>query len=177
MRTNHITAGLVQFALALVITLPAGAQSSATPRSPQTAPSSAGPSQAPRDAVPQAVPQSQPAQATPSTPGPAESAPQAGPQKQADNPLDLTEEQKARLRPIVLEENQQMEALRNDASLNPEQKVAKANQIREAASPKIKAILTPEQLQKLSQMQQERTREQQRESQSAPANDSPKPKE
>jgi periplasmic protein CpxP/Spy len=100
---------------------------------------------------------------------PAQSAPA---QSSADNPLGLTEDQKAQLRPIVMQENQQMEAVRNDASLTQEQKIAKANQIRDTASPKIKAILTPEQLQKLAEMQKAR----QQENQSAPPSDSQKPK-
>jgi Spy/CpxP family protein refolding chaperone len=89
---------------------------------------------------------------------------QAQAQSESDNPLNLTDEQKAKLRPIVTAENQQMEALRNDTSLSQEQKVAKANQIREEASPKIKAILTPEQLQKLADLQQKA-----RQNQGAPA--------
>jgi Spy/CpxP family protein refolding chaperone len=100
---------------------------------------------------------------------PAQSAPA---QSSADNPLGLTEDQKAQLRPIVMQENQEMEAVRNDTSLTQEQKIAKANQIRDNASPKIKAILTPEQLQKLAEMQKAR----QQENQSAPPSDSQKPK-
>ncbi len=53
-----------------------------------------------------------------------------------------------------------MDAVRNDTSLTQEQKMAKANQIREVASPKIKAILTPEQLQKLAEMQQKARQQQ-----------------
>jgi Spy/CpxP family protein refolding chaperone len=93
-----------------------------------------------------------------------------------DNPLNLSDDQKAKLRPIIQDENQQMEALRSDNSLTQEQKIDKANQIRAAASPKIKAILTPEQLQKLAQLQQERVREQQQQTQPAPSNSQPPPK-
>ena len=66
--------------------------------------------------------------------------------------------------------NMQLQALRNDTSMTQEQKIAKANQIREATAPKIKAILTPEQLQKLADMQQ-KARQQQ--NQSPPANSTP----
>ena len=71
-----------------------------------------------------------------------------------------------------------MEAVRNDNSMSQTQKIDKANQIRAQASPKIKAILTPEQLQKLAQMQQDRVRQQQQESQpaTAPSNSQPPPK-
>jgi hypothetical protein len=65
----------------------------------------------------------------------------------------------------------QMEALRNDTTMTTDQKVAKAQQIREAAAPKIKAILTSEQLQKLSEMQKQREQQ----NQSAPASGSAPP--
>jgi protein CpxP len=79
-----------------------------------------------------------------------------GSQQDSDNPLNLTDEQKAKLRPIIADETQQMDAARNDASLTPDQKTEKINQIRQTASPKIKAVLTPEQLQKLAEMQKAR---------------------
>jgi len=84
--------------------------------------------------------------------------------------LNLTEDQKAKLRPILQDENQQMEALRNDTSMTREQKIAKANEVRQNASPKIKAILTPEQLQKLADLQQKARQQQQ---QTAPAGAAP----
>ena len=64
-----------------------------------------------------------------------------------------------------MEERQQMEAVRNDTSMSAEQKMTKVQQIRETASPKIKAVLTPEQLKKLSDMQQKGPQQQ---NQSAP---------
>jgi Spy/CpxP family protein refolding chaperone len=86
-----------------------------------------------------------------------------GEQQQAidDNPLNLTEEQKAKLRPIIMEESQQMEALTNDTTLTQDQRMVKANQIRAQASPKIKAILTPEQIRKLTELQEERALQEQ----------------
>jgi len=132
--------------------------------------------------------QSQPSQAAPSAPPPAQqNAPgnqASGQQQQSneDNPLNLTDDQKAKLRPIIMDENQQMEALRNDTTMTQEQKIAKANQIRADASPKIKAILTPEQIQKLTQLQEERARQQQQQQpsqqpppQSAPPSNSQQP--
>jgi periplasmic protein CpxP/Spy len=112
-----------------------------------------------------------PAQTTPS-PSAQPNAPTANSapsQTNEDNPLNLTDEQKTKLRPIIMDENQQMEALRNDTTMTQDQKVAKANQIRADASPKIKAILTPEQLQKLAELQQERARQQQQQPQAQPA--------
>jgi len=151
MRKSCIMTGLVSFALALAISLPATAQTSTTTPAPE------------------ASPQSQPAPTGDAAQGraPAQS------DQDNDNPLNLTDEQKAKLQPIVADENKQMDALRSDTSLTTDQKIQKANQIREAASPKIRAVLTPEQLQKLAQLQEKA--KQQRESPSAPASDSQKP--
>jgi Spy/CpxP family protein refolding chaperone len=151
---------VLSFALALAISLPAAAQSPATNPSSQSAPAQTAP------APPSSVQQSAPSTASPNS---------AQSQANQDNPLNLTDEQKAKLRPIIADENQQMEALRNDNSMSQAQKIDKANQIRAQASPKIKAILTPEQLQKLAQMQQDRARQQQQENQPAapPSNSQP----
>ena len=162
MRKSCIMTGLVSFALALAISLPASAQTSTTTPAPEASPQS------------QTAPQSQPA---PSQTAPSGDAAQGRAPAQSDpdndNPLNLTDEQKAKLQPIVADENKQMDALRSDTSLTTDQKIQKANQIREAASPKIRAVLTPEQLQKLAQLQEKAKQE--RENQSAPASDSQKP--
>jgi periplasmic protein CpxP/Spy len=157
MRTLKFSVVILTIALALAISLPVAAQSPATSPPSQSAP-------------PQTAPAQQSAPAG-SNQGSAQS------QANDDNPLNLTDDQKAKLRPIIQDENQQMEALRSDNSLTQEQKIDKANQIRANASPKIKAILTPEQLQKLAQLQQERVREQQQQTQPAtPGNTQAPPK-
>ena len=159
MRIFNFSAAILLFSLALAISLPAAAQSPATNPASQSAPAQTAP------APPPSAQQSAPAGSN-----------QNGAQSQPndDNPLNLTDDQKSKLRPIIAEENQQMEALRSDNSLSQEQKIAKANQIRADASPKIKAILTSEQLQKLAQLQQERVREQQQQTQpTAPNNSQP----
>ena len=164
---------VLSFALALAISLPAAAQSPATNPSSQSAPAQTAPAQtAPAQTAPAQPPSAQ--QNAPSTASPNSAQAQAN----EDNPLNLTDEQKAKLRPIIADENQQMEALRNDNSMSQAQKIDKANQIRAQASPKIKAVLTPEQLQKLAQLQQDRARQQQQESQPAtpPTNSQPPPK-
>ena len=171
--SSSATPGLL-VALALAVSLSGFAQSKSQSNS---SPSQSQPSQSQPS-------QSQPPQGAPSTPPSGQqSAPpnQASGQQQGseDNPLNLTDDQKAKLRPIIMEENQQMEALRSDTTMTQEQKIAKANQIRADASPKIKAILTPEQIQKLSQLQEERARQQQQQSpppqQSAPPANSQQP--
>ena len=158
MRIPKFSAPILSLALALAMTLSAAAQSPATNSPSQSTPAQTAP------APPPSVQQNAPAGANQSS---------AQSQANDDNPLNLTDEQKAKLRPIIMEENQQMEAVRNDSSMNQEQKIAKANQIRADASPKIKAVLTPEQLQKLAQLQQERAKEQQQPNQTAPNHATP----
>jgi Spy/CpxP family protein refolding chaperone len=153
MRITRFAVPFLSLALAMAISLAAGAQ---TP-----------PSQQPSQSAPQTTPAPPPSE-QPSAPSANQNS--AQPQANEDNPLNLTDEQKAKLRPIIMGENQQMEALRNDTSMTQDQKIAKANQIRADASPKIKAILTPDQLQKLAELQQERAHQQQQQQpQSQPA--------
>ncbi len=190
MRISHMTTGFMSIALALALSLAAAAQTSGNSPSPQSEPATAAPSSSapsssaqPQGEPAQAAPaQSEPAQAPPSQPaapsqsgasaqsGAGQAQAHAQSQGEEDNPLNLTDEQKAKLRPIVADETQQLDAVRNDSSLSTEQKVQKANQIRENASPKIKAVLTPEQLQKLADMQQKA-----RQQQGSPSSESQKP--
>lgn len=159
MRLLRSTTPVLLFAAMVAISLTAVGQTPATSQPSQS-------QSAPAQAAPATPPSNQPNASTNSG--------QSSAQANQDNPLNLTEDQKAKLRPIIMDENQQMEALRNDTSMTQEQKIAKANQIRADASPKIKAILTPEQLQKLAELQQERVKEQQQQNQPAsPSNSQP----
>jgi len=62
--------------------------------------------------------------------------------------LNLTPEQREKLRPIVTDEGEQMHVVRIDERMNPDQKRAKVIEIRQAFNPKIAAELTPEQQEK-----------------------------
>src|SRR5215471_4293271 len=93
-----------------------------------------------------------------SSPGSANSG-QTG-QRSVEDELQLTPDQKQKIAEVVDDENKQITAVRNDTSLSMDQKQQKVLQIRQEGSPKIKAILTPEQLQKLAAIQQ-RMRDQQ----------------
>ncbi len=84
-----------------------------------------------------------------------------------DDELQLTQDQKEKIAAVVDDENKEIGAVRDDTSLTLEQKQQKAAQIRQAGVPKIKAVLTPEQLQKLAVIQ-ERNRQQQGSKQTAP---------
>lgn len=66
--------------------------------------------------------------------------------------LQLTEEQKGQIKPILQDEFKQMKALREDTSLSREQKREKMQDIHNAAYEKIKPILTPEQQKKHDEM-------------------------
>ena len=81
-------------------------------------------------------------------------------QQSADDDLQLTPDQKQKIPAIVDDENKQIETVRNDSSLSLEQKQQKVVEVRQVGAPKIRAILTPEQLQKLAAAQQ-RARQQQ----------------
>jgi len=70
--------------------------------------------------------------------------------------LGLTEDQQAKIKPIVVDEMQAIKAVMDDASLDREAKRPKIREIMQAHNAQIKPILTPEQLKKLEDMKDER---------------------
>ena len=70
--------------------------------------------------------------------------------------LNLTDEQSAKLKPILQDQAQQLKAVRDDTSLSPEQKTAKKKAIHESLHEQINAVLTPEQQAKFKEMKQEK---------------------
>jgi len=66
--------------------------------------------------------------------------------------LNLTDEQKAAIRPILVSEAGDIKAVRQDSSQSAEQKQAKIQEIRDKGREKINAILTPEQQKKFAEM-------------------------
>jgi Spy/CpxP family protein refolding chaperone len=66
--------------------------------------------------------------------------------------LNLTEEQKAKIRPILQARNKQLKDLRADSSLPQGEARAKAREIRKSARLQIDQILTPEQREKQKAM-------------------------
>lgn len=68
--------------------------------------------------------------------------------------LNLTDDQKAKLKPILQDQMRQMKAVHEDSSLSEEQKQAKAKSIHESFHDQINAVLTPEQQAKFKQMTQ-----------------------
>jgi len=67
--------------------------------------------------------------------------------------LNLTSDQQAKIRPILENESQQMQALRTDTSMAREDKMTKMRSIRENTNGQISPILTSDQQQKWQQMQ------------------------
>lgn len=68
--------------------------------------------------------------------------------------LNLTDAQKQQLKPMLQSEVQQLKAVKDDASLSPDQKQAKAQEIRQSFKSQIGNVLTPEQQKKLAAMRE-----------------------
>ena len=73
----------------------------------------------------------------------------------AQRKIKSTEDQKAKLKPILQDQAQQLRALRDDPSLSPEQKSAKKKIVHELTHDQINSVLTPEQQDKFKQMKQD----------------------
>jgi valyl-tRNA synthetase len=69
--------------------------------------------------------------------------------------LNLTPQQKIKILPILREEAPKVEAIKNDNSLSKIQKVQQIRAIHQQTDPQMKAILTPEQYQKLKAIRQQ----------------------
>lgn len=161
-------------ALALILTGMSAAQT-ATPQAPPSSQSATTPDQSNQTPAAAAPTQAAPAQAAPPAAQSQQSAPQQGSASSnggqastIDEELGLTPDQKQKIATVVDDENKQISAVRDDGSLSLEQKQQKVMQIRQTGTPKIKAILTPEQLQKLAAIQQRMRDQQQGSQQSAP---------
>ncbi len=135
------------FLILLLLVGMAAAQNAAT--TPQNAPST--------------PTQDEPSQSTP----PAQNHQPAVAQRSIDDELGLSPDQKQKIAAVIDDENKQIAAVRDDSTLNADQKQQKMLQVRQVGAPKIKAILTPEQLQKLAAIQ-ERNRQEQNTQQAAP---------
>ena len=176
MRTRITFAALI-CVLALGTTLLAQTDTTTSPsQTPQTqapppSPGQSGTAQSPSSASPSTMPPSGQAGAAQSQTGNSGATPQHS-DPVADQ-LGLTQDQRTKLQPIIDDEVKQITAVRDDNSLTLQQKQQKVQQIREAGFPRIQAILTPEQRQKLAQMQQEHARQQQQ--QAAPAGSTTQP--
>lgn len=66
--------------------------------------------------------------------------------------LDLTDDQKIKVKPIIEELTQKMGDLRKDTAMAPEDRRPKMKELRDAATAKLKEILTAEQFAKWEKM-------------------------
>ena len=73
--------------------------------------------------------------------------------------LNLTPQQKEKVLPILIDEAPKVQAIRNDNSLSKIQKMQQLRTIHQQTDPQMKAILSPEQYQKLKQIRLETIRE------------------
>jgi protein CpxP len=72
--------------------------------------------------------------------------------------LNLTDAQQQQIKPILENESQQMQALRNDSSVSQDDRMSKMMQIHKDSATQIKPILTADQQQKYEQMMNRRGR-------------------
>jgi len=66
--------------------------------------------------------------------------------------LNLSSDQQAKIKPILENESQQMQTLRQDSSLSGEDRMSKMHQIRQSTNDQIKPILNSDQQQKFEEM-------------------------
>ena len=104
-------------------------------------------------ARPQAAQQPPPSQAGPHMPPGRESVEQRV--ERLSKELDLTQEQRDKIRPILEEQMKQMRTVREDSSLTQEQRREKAMAAMKETHQKVEAILNPEQREKLKQHMQQ----------------------
>jgi Spy/CpxP family protein refolding chaperone len=73
--------------------------------------------------------------------------------------LGLTPQQKVKILPILRDEAPKVQAIKNDNSLTRMQKAQQLRAIHQQTDPQMKAILTPEQYQKLQSIRQQTIKE------------------
>jgi Spy/CpxP family protein refolding chaperone len=69
--------------------------------------------------------------------------------------LNLTDAQKAAIKPILANDANEIKAVRQDGSLSKEQKMAKVKEIRDSSVEQINAILTPDQQKEFAELRNE----------------------
>jgi periplasmic protein CpxP/Spy len=73
--------------------------------------------------------------------------------------LNLTPQQKEKVLPILIDEAPKVQAIKSDNSLSRMQKMQQLRAIHQKSDPQMKAILTPQQYQKLQQIRLQTIRE------------------
>jgi Spy/CpxP family protein refolding chaperone len=91
--------------------------------------------------------------------GPQGRGPRMSPEQrleQLDQTLKLTDDQKSKIKPILEDQQKQMDALRSDSSLSQEDRRAKMRSIMQESNGKIRDLLTDDQKKQFDEMQQRR---------------------
>jgi len=70
--------------------------------------------------------------------------------------LNLTDDQQAKIKPLLEDETSEMQSIHNDSSLAPADRQAKMKQVHQSFTDKVNAVLTPDQQTKWKQMKQEK---------------------
>jgi protein CpxP len=83
---------------------------------------------------------------------------QEGLQKLATQ-LQLTDDQKAKIKPLLQEQYTQLKSVHDDTSLSSDQKQAKMKAIHQDYHSQIQAVLTPEQQKKYAAMKEQKMKE------------------
>ncbi|MBA3913300.1 MAG: hypothetical protein H0X25_05480 [Acidobacteriales bacterium] len=69
--------------------------------------------------------------------------------------LNLTEDQQAKLRPILSDESKQMDAIHDNPGMAPADKQAQMREVHESFAGKVDAVLTPEQREHWKQLREQ----------------------
>jgi Spy/CpxP family protein refolding chaperone len=69
--------------------------------------------------------------------------------------LNLTDDQKVKLKPILMKEGQKIRSVGQDPSIPRDQKIEKVKAIHQSYAPQINEVLTPEQREKYNQLEME----------------------
>ena len=69
--------------------------------------------------------------------------------------LNLTADQKAKLKPILMEEGQKIRSVRQDPSIPKDQKMERVEAVHQSFEPQIDNVLTPEQREKYKQLERD----------------------
>jgi periplasmic protein CpxP/Spy len=69
---------------------------------------------------------------------------------------NLTEDQQTKIKPILEQEQQQMQTLRSDTSMSQQDRMSKIRELRQSTNEQIKGVLTPDQQKKWEAMQNRR---------------------
>jgi periplasmic protein CpxP/Spy len=75
------------------------------------------------------------------------------------NKLNLTEDQKSQLTPIISDRQQKLSVLKSDTSMRPRQKMRKTKSIFEDSDKKVNSLLNDQQKQQYKQIEQEMRQE------------------